>query len=493
MREQLLHDLLDRRAKLSPSKIALCARDRSWSYGRVRQISLAIQGYLRDLGVERGDRVLTLASASAMAVPLAFACSRAGLVYVPVSPDLKPYQLRMIVDDCRPTVVVLESATNDLAADVAPDVPRIDIDELAEARRRPTPGRYRPAISCDPVCLIYTSGSTAAAKGVVSTHAQVLFATKAIQLRLNYTADDRVLCVLPQSFDYGLYQAFLTTDVGATLFLEPRESAGTAILATLERTRTTVLPCVPSLAQILRMAVTRSGEPPARLRMITSTGAALAPATIQDLTDLIPGLAVVRMFGLTECKRVAIMPMDQLDQRLDSVGYPLDDIECFVVDEQGNRLPPGHRGELVVRGANVMSGYWNAPDLTEQRFRRDYLGGTLLWTGDLCHLDEDGYLYHHGRIDEQYKQNGFRVSAAEIEGAALDIPGVCQAALIAPTDDQPACLVVVVQSDLTLRDIVVQLADRIERSKMPQRTLIRDKLPLNINGKVDKRLLRESL
>ncbi|WP_194837285.1 class I adenylate-forming enzyme family protein [Nocardia sp. XZ_19_369] len=493
MREQLLHDLLDRRAKLSPSKTALRSGDQTWSYGRLRQLSLGMHGYLRDLGVDRGDRVLSLASASAVAIPLVYACSRGGLVYVPVSPELKPQQLRLIIEDCRPAVVVVDAATAGLAEEAAYDVRRIDIDELADVHRRSSAGRHRAAISCDPVCLIYTSGSTAAPKGVLSTHAQVLFAVKAIQSRLSYTSNDRVLCVLPQSFDYGLYQAFLTTDVGATLCLEPRAAVGASILATLERTGATVLPCVPTLAQILRLAVARSGEPPARLRMITNTGAPLAPVVIQDLTNLIPGLAVVRMFGLTECKRVAIMPLDRLGERLDSVGYPLEDTECYVVDEDGNRLPPGQVGELVVRGANVMSGYWNAPELTKQRFRRNVMGETLLWTGDLCHLDDDGYLYHHGRIDEQYKQNGFRVSAAEIEAAALDISGVLQAALIPPHNGDQACLVVVREPDLAVRDVVAQLADRVERSKLPQRTVFRDTLPMSVNGKVDKRQLRESL
>jgi acyl-CoA synthetase (AMP-forming)/AMP-acid ligase II len=302
-----------------------------------------------------------------------------------------------------------------------------------------------------------------------------------------------VLCCLPLSFDYGLYQVFLTTLAGATLCLESREAAGVAVLTTLQRTRATVLPCVPTLAQVLQLAVTRSGAPPVHLRMITSTGAALPASLIGELAALIPGVAVVRMFGLTECKRVAIMPLDELDQRLESVGYPLDDVECFIVDEAGNQLSAGEAGELVVRGANVMAGYWNAPELTRQRFRRNDLGETLLWTGDLCHMDDDGYLYHHGRIDEQYKENGYRVSAAEIEAAALDVPGVSQAALLPPLDGQGSCLVVSCHAKTTVGELVAQLAERIERDKLPRRTVLRDSMPLTLNGKIDKKTLRETL
>ncbi len=493
MREQLLHDMLDRRAKLSPSKVALRSGTESWSYGRLRQVSVVLQNVLSNAGVERGDRVLVLASASLMAVPLAYACSRLGAIYVPVSPRLKPYQLRMIVDDCSPAVVVADSTTAALADDAASDIPQLDVGDLVDARIRSNPARRVGGISQDPVCLIYTSGSTAAPKGVVSTHAQVIFATRAIQARLDYKSNDTVLCCLPLSFDYGLYQVFLTTAAGATLCLESRAAASVGLLSTLQRTRTTILPCVPTLAQVLRLAVTRSGAPPVHLRMITNTGAALPPALIEELTALIPGLAVVRMFGLTECKRVAIMPLDQLDQRLESVGYPLDDTECFVVNEAGDRLPPGEIGELVVRGANVMAGYWNAPELTRQRFRRDNLGETLLWTGDLCHVDDDGYLYHHGRVDEQYKENGYRVSAAEIEAAALDIPEVSQAALLPPLDGQGSCLVVTCHAETTVGDLVTHLAERIERDKLPRRTVIRSSMPLSLNGKIDKKTLRETL
>jgi acyl-CoA synthetase (AMP-forming)/AMP-acid ligase II len=189
---------------------------------------------------------------------------------------------------------------------------------------------------------------------------------------------------------------------------------------------------------------------------------------------------------------VAIMPLDKLDERPESVGLPLGDTECFVVDEAGRRLPVGEVGELVVRGAHVMAGYWNAPELTAQRFRRDHLGEALLWTGDLCHLDEDGYLYHHGRIDEQYKEGGFRVSAAEIEAAARDVPGVEQAAVLVPVDHHESCLVVT-GGCLDQGTLVTDLMTRIDRDRMPRRVVLRESMPLTANGKIDKKTLRESM
>ena len=140
-----------------------------------------------------------------------------------------------------------------------------------------------------------------------------------------------------------------------------------------------------------------------------------------------------------------------------------------------------------------MAGYWNAPDLTRERFRRNEFGETHLYTGDLCHLDEDGYLYHHGRRDDQYKENGTRVSAAELEIAALDILGVSQAAALPPTSHTKSCLVVVGNEELSIPYVQAQLRERLERDKLPKDIVIVDSLPLTINGKIDKKALRERL
>jgi acyl-CoA synthetase (AMP-forming)/AMP-acid ligase II len=170
-----------------------------------------------------------------------------------------------------------------------------------------------------------------------------------------------------------------------------------------------------------------------------------------------------------------------------AVGRPLPDTEILVVDPQGRPLPAGEVGELVVRGPHVMSGYWRAPELTTAKFRRDDFGTPVLFTGDMCTLDADGYLYFVGRRDDVYKHRGFRVSGAEVEAAALDIPHVRMAALIPPVADGDALLVV--DGDTTPTDVLKQLSTRLEEYKVPRECRVLDSLPLSANGKIDRRLL----
>ncbi|HEX6870117.1 MAG TPA: AMP-binding protein, partial [Micromonosporaceae bacterium] len=345
----------------------------------------------------------------------------------------------------------------------------------------------RPCLSIDPACLIYTSGSTALPKAVVSTHQQMLFAAKAIQSRLGYRDDDVVFCCLPLSFDYGLYQIFLCCLGGARLVLGDDGDAGPALLGRLTRDAVTVLPLVPSLAVTLCRLVRRSGQPPPRLRLATNTGAALSPARCAELRAAVPGLSVVAMFGLTECKRVSVAEPDLDLVRPGSVGRPLPDTEVFVVDQQGRPLPAGEVGELVVRGQHVMCGYWQAPELTAARFRRDPLGQPLLYTGDQCWLDDDGYLYFAGRGDDVFKQHGYRVSTTEIEAAALDIDGVELAAALAPQGEHGSRLAVC--GPIRHADLVRELRRRLEPRKLPGECRVVGALPLSVNGKVDKREL----
>jgi amino acid adenylation domain-containing protein len=482
----LLADLLDRQADRAPASPALTRAERTWSYGELRARSLACAEWLRRHAVGRGDRVLVLAGNAMESVAIVFAAARMGALYALVSDQVRPFHLEHILRDCEPSLVLAEGDAVPAASRLA-TAPVRSLEELPRAPSVSPPPQEPACLSIDPVSLIYTSGSTAMPKAVVSTHRQVLFATSAIQARLDYRPGDVVFCCLPLSFDYGLYQAFLACSAGSHLVLGGAADAGPALLDRLREHGVTILPCVPSLAAALARLVERSGAAPERLRMVTNTGAALSRPTADRLRAAIPGLAVVPMFGLTECKRVSVMEPNGDLVRPGSVGRPLPDTEAYVVDRAGRRLPAGEAGELVVRGPHVMAGYWRAPELTASRFRRDEFGQPLLFSGDRCRTDADGYLYFLGRQDDLYKQNGFRVSAVEVEAAAGDIPAVHLAAVLPPSDGRGASLVV--SGDVTPAEVLRQLAGRLEEHKLPARCLVVDDLPLGPNGKVDRRAL----
>src|SRR5664280_2594055 len=262
--------------------------------------------------------------------------------------------------------------------------------------------RTRRPWSVDPVCLIYTSGSTGLPNAVVSTHGQMVFAAQAIQSQLLYRHDDVVFSPLPLSFDYGLYQVFLATLGGAHVHLGTAEDAGLVLARRLRETGATILPALPSLAAILARLLERYGGT-VGLRLITNTGADMPLTTVNRLRRLLPELRVQLMFGLTECKRVAIMPPDGDLLRPGACGRPLPGTEVVVVDDDGSTLPAGRTGEIVVRGPNVMAGYWRRPELTSRRFHRADDLFVELRSGDYGYLDDDGFLYFVGRRDDIYK------------------------------------------------------------------------------------------
>jgi acyl-CoA synthetase (AMP-forming)/AMP-acid ligase II len=261
------------------------------------------------------------------------------------------------------------------------------------------------------------------------------------------------------------------------------------LLTSLRRAGATVFPATPWLARTLTRLL-RRGPDDGRadltsLRLLTSTGAAMPPATVATLRQQLPGLRVQLMFGLTECKRVAVMPPDGDLDRPDSSGLPLPGTEVIVVDERGAAVPPGTVGEVVVRGPHVMSGYWRSPEATAERFRlRDGLFPQL-HTGDIGWLDREGYLYFVGRRDDIYKSRGFRVSAVEVEAAACRVPGVRRAAVLPPGAGRTTP-VLFAATARTPDMVLAGLRQELEDFKIPAECVVLDTLPENGNGKVDK-------
>ena len=362
-------------------------------------------------------------------------------------------------------------------------------DDWEHALSHPSSPPSFPGISYDPVSLIYTSGSTGKPKAVISSHSNIVFATQAIQQCLGYQEQDVIGNFLPLSFDVGLYQIFLSFQVGATLALGQDIHAGPGLLNKLRAWQVTGLPAVPSLIAMLVRLSKRNPPHLPNLRFITNTGAHLSHTSISEVQRLFPSCSVFVMFGLTECKRVSILPPSEYEHKSTSVGKPLPDTECFIVDPDGRVLPPGEVGELVVRGPHVMLGYWYAPEMTAKRFRVWGPGQErVLFTGDTCKMDEEGYLYFEGRADDIYKQGGYRMSAVEIEEAACTIDGVQQAALIAP--DRETGAILFITGNVSRETVFDELRSKIEDYKLPPQIAVLEEFPLTPNGKTDKQRLK---
>jgi acyl-CoA synthetase (AMP-forming)/AMP-acid ligase II len=485
----VLPDLIDRAARCRPDQVAVSTTTERLTHAELAAASRRGAAWLQALGVRRGQRVVVVGPSSVLLAALVYSVARIGAVFCLLHEQTRGRPLEHVLSDAEP-VLLLAADPEALALARDRGVSAVDLDTAAThvlAGAVPAEVPVVP-LAVDPVCLIYTSGTTSAPKAVVSTHAQVVFSATAIQSVLKYRADDVVYCPLPLSFDYGMYQLFLGASSGAHVRLGRAADAGPPLLRNLLDAQATVLAAVPSVAENLVRLLARRPERVPPLRLLTNTGAAMPPETLAELRSRIPSLHVQLMFGLTECKRATIMPPDGDLERPGSSGRALPGTEVFAISPAGERLPPGEIGEVVVRGPNVMAGYWRHPELTAERFPKAEGLFPQLRTGDYGWLDEDGYLYFVGRLDDLYKERGFRVSATEVEAAARRVPGVQRAAVLPPLDGEPA--VVAVVGDVTPQDVLAGMRDEIEAFKIPRRCVVVADLPLTRNGKVDRKLLR---
>ncbi|MBB6170288.1 acyl-CoA synthetase (AMP-forming)/AMP-acid ligase II [Nocardiopsis mwathae] len=428
-------------------------------------------------------------------VAMFYGASRCGAVFVPLNPAMKSFHLASVLKNADPVVVVAAEANTGPLREAAPSVPVYDAAEVwteVEALdARGVPPVEAGVGPDDLAVLIYTSGSTSAPKAVMGPHAQVTFASHAINAELRYRPDDVVFCRFPLSWDYGLYKVLLSC-IGRSEIVLAGEESDLVLLRRMREVGATVVPIVPSLAGMIATLAGRDAEPAPPVRMFTNTGAALPASTIDALHKHFAGARVVRQFGQTECKRISIMPPEMELEKPESVGRPLPGTRVLILGEDGEELPVGEVGEIVAVGPHVMPGYWCAPELSARTFRRDpRTGGLRLHTGDYGSLDADGYLYFEGRRDDMFKRKGIRMSTLEIEAAAMDIPGVRSAAVLPPTGGHD--LAVFVEGELEQHAVLRELRLRLEPQKVPAICRVIDDVPLTLHGKNSREALVKML
>jgi amino acid adenylation domain-containing protein len=500
---------LEDSAATRPAALALICGERRLSYADVDDWSDRVAAGLHRLGVRPRDRVVVHLDNSVETVVAVFGILKAGGVFVVVNPTTKADKLGFILRNCAAAAVVADGRRMSVVSEAmtragaacriivtgsVPDPmgPAADITFQALAEGPATvPPRGTRGIDVDLCALVYTSGSTGTPKGVMLTHLNVVSAATSITTYLEMASTDVVLNVLPLSFDYGLYQVLMTFKVGGCVVLERSFAYPHAVLETLIAERVTGLPIVPTISAIL-LGLELDRYDLSSLRYITNTGASLPGRHIAELRRALPHVRIFSMYGLTECKRVSYLPPEEIDRRPDSVGRPMPNVEVYVVDADGRRLTHG-TGELVVRGSNVMQGYWELPEETARMLRPGALPGEQdLWTGDVFRIDEDGFLYFVGRRDDIIKTRGEKVSPREVENVLYDLAGVLEAAIVGEPDPvlgQALVAVVVPRAEAGLTENLVlhHCAQRLEDFMVPRRVLFVDSLPRTTTGKIDRR------
>jgi acyl-CoA ligase (AMP-forming) (exosortase A-associated) len=516
--DYLIHHMLRTSACRFPEKEALVHGDTRMSYEEAAKQTASLAYGFGECGLRRGDRMGIYLDASVAQSLSIFASSQAGGVFVPINSLLFPEQVAHIARDCRMKGLVTTAAKLASLEEVFKRTPSLEFavvvgDECPVSsvptfshrdlcRLAPPPSERTVNIGKDLAAIMYTSGSTGRPKGVMLSHEQIMAGSFIVSTYLRITDADRILAVLPFSFDAGLNQLMTAFQRGATLTLMTFTFAR-EIVQMLLKERITGLAGVPTLWSLLAQpSSTLKKQMLPDLRYITNTGGRMPQSVLAQLRQALPATKIFLMYGLTEAFRSTYLPPEELDRRPTSMGKAIPDTEILVINDKGQLCRPGEVGELVHRGPTVSMGYWGQPDLTARVLRPHPLlppelgnGERVCYSGDLVRMDEEGFLYFVGRRDNMIKSSGFRISPSEVEETLFQSGKIREAAVIGIPDEVlgQAVKAFVVAGDsqvLNVDDLIAFCGDRMPRYMVPKCIEVLDGLPKTPTGKIDYPLLR---
>lgn len=513
---RLLHELVTFRAETLPDAPALIYKSAALNF---RELGHSVDQFAHSicaLRLQPNDRVAVYLPKQVEAVTAFFGAAAAGGVAVPINPMLKAAQVGHILNDCDVRVLVTSAQRLKQLTPVLEQCPNLETviltpgaepavvpqgvaviawDQLAVDPQRPLFSR----IDTDLAAILYTSGSTGAPKGVVLSHANMVAAAESSAEFLRLSPEDRLLAVLPLSFDYGLSQLTTAYFAGASVvlmdFLLPKE-----VVQAVVKYGVTGISAVPPIWNQLAVLDWPS-EAVSSMRYITTSGGAAQRATLQRLREALPNTGIFQMYGLTEAFRSSFLAPEEYETRPGSVGRALPNVELMIVREDGTPCEPNEPGELVHRGSLVAQGYWNDPERTSQRYRRApgqpaevVLPEMAVWSGDQMRMDEEGYLYFESRRDEMIKTSGYRVSPTEVEEVVFASGLVSEAVALGvfhPELGQAIVLLFIPSAaDVEAADCLRYCQKELPTYMVPAHIEIAADLPRNPNGKIDRPVLK---
>ncbi len=496
----LLHHLLEASVQERPAAEALVDGKRRLDYTAFGAAARGCAQALVDAGITRRDRVAIYLKKSVEEATSIFGISMAGGVFVPVNALLRPAQVAHILNDCGVRFLITDEARLASLGEAASGVERVLLIENDFAPRADDVN-VPATVGEDLAAILYTSGSTGRPKGVMLSHRNLVAGSRIVCQFLGITRDERLLSVLPFSFDYGLNQLITTVDRGAAIVLL-NFTFGQQIVKAIVNEKITGLAGVPTVWAVLTQATPSFKKTPLEtLRYVTNSGGAVPTATIEQLRQYQPQTEVVLMYGLTEAFRSTYLPPSELDKRPLSMGKAIPETEIFLLNDKGERCAPGEPGILHHRGPTVSLGYWNRPDATAHVLRKNPLLGEhegadlVCFSGDLVTMDEDGYFYFVGRNDAMIKSGGYRISPSEVEEVLMATGEFAQAAVIGLPDATlgnrvHAVAVIAEGREPDPEKVRAYCTQELPQHMVPREVEFVTELPRSPNGKVDYKVLR---
>lgn len=495
-------------ARVAAQSLAVVDGPRRVDYATLHRLAMGMAAHLKETGLKPGQRVLLHLDKSLEAVVALYGCWIAGGVAVQASSVLRSLQVHHLATHAEVaqfwTVPRLAARLDEALLESFPPCDMAAQLELLWSKRE-TPQECLPAIGSgtELAALLYTSGSTGLPKGIMLSQENLLAGARIVSQYLGLRGEDRLLSVVPFSFDYGLNQLLGAVQVQATLVLQ-RSPLPADVCRSLKQQRISVLAGVPPFW--IQLMDGRSPFPQQAfpdLRLITNTGGVFPADLVQRYRAHLPHTNVVKMYGLTEAFRSTYLPPSQLDVRPHSMGRAIPECTLLVIDEQGQLCSPGTAGQLVHRGPTVALGYWREEEASAQSFRpdpqpeaaaRDGDGKPrpVVYSGDLVVEDEDGYFSFIARMDEMIKSLGYRISPNEVEQMARH-SGLVQDAVATGTSHPEMGAVIHLhvvphQSDtFSEEDLRGYFREQAPRYLWPAEITMHPQFPRTPNGKVDRR------
>lgn len=493
--------LVDRNARKYPTKIALCSKERRVNYRELRAMVLSLTAALAAMGIGRGDRVATLMLNRTELLTAYLALFRLGAVLVPLNTRLAEPEWRYMLEDSGAVALLSEEGFSAFLEPLRASLqgPREVVcvgaggknvrkwEELVNFPAFEECGQ-EPGLE-DDLYILYTSGTTGRPKGAVITHMNFLWNSINAQVSGGFSGHDVVYYGLPLFHGAAMGGCFAVLLLGGTVVLRPRFDP-LELLCLIEQERITRVPAVPPMLMALMEIPNLERWDLTSLRVF-NTGATIIPQALKEkLLERFPWVDVVDSYGLTEATSYCtILPGKDFLRKAACVGKPHAYVEIRVVDEQDRDLPVGEVGEILVRGPNIMRGYWARPQETQEVLR-----GGWLHTGDLGRLDQEGYLYIVDRKKDMIISGGENVYPREVEEVLNRHPGVLEAAVVGFPDPSwgekvVAYIVAKKECSPSAQELDRHCRKSLAGYKCPKQYFFVEELPRTPTGKVLKRAL----
>ncbi len=511
-----LHTLWLSRAKEQPDAIAIEDTTGAYSYAQLSEKASFWFQYLQDKGMRRSDRLVLVADSSFAAIAVLIGCSRSGVVFTVISPEVPQGRRGTIIDDLDPAMVVFDSNKTDLPAQQAVEIDNVFkrfIIENKVAHRKQTESTVpsRP-LTVDPAYIVFTSGSTGRPKGIVMSHRAIVSFWCGLIDHLQLGRDKRYASLSPLQFDFALLDIGLCLGFGATLILPNRsllrkpeqfvnQIAGLGI---------THFSGVPTIWKLILQSASGSICKLNTLERIVFAGEHFPAEHMCAIHEILQDVDFYNIYGQSEsiaCTFQVLGPEYFRSKKSHMpVGRGHRDMEMLLIDDEGNVITqPNVPGELHLKGSTLFSGYWNQPEQTECRLiqnpQHSHYIDTVFRSGDICYFDEDGLFYFIGRKDNQVKVNGNRVELEEIETALNRFPDVANSCVLAINNGQGNDLhAALVFKKHTEKDtsgyessLRTFLAADLPSYMMPKHYHFMNTIPVSENGKNSRKQLASTL